>query len=63
MKVTVYWVTSDEKKKDEIRKYFNIPRFTSLNGETDFEITKEKLEVLRRGEPEFIQIRHVYDKD
>ena len=59
MKVTIYWVTSDEKKRDEIRKYFNFEKFTSLNGESEFDITEEKLKVLRTGEPKYIQIRHI----
>ena len=59
MKVTIYWVTSDEKKRDEIRKYFNFEKFTSLNGESEFDRTEEKLKVLRTGEPKYIQIRHI----
>lgn len=59
MKVTIYWVTNNEEKREEIRQYFHIPHYTSLNGESEFDITEDKLKELRRGEPEYIQIRHV----
>ena len=59
MTVTIYWVTRDPKMIENTRKYFNIPHYMSLNGETEFEITEGKLKELRRGEPNFIQIRHI----
>lgn len=59
MKRTIYWVTRDKDVIRRIRERFNIPRHTTVNGETRAEIADEDMdlleEVAKRG---FIQIRN-----
>ena len=58
-KLLVNWVTMDESAIAAIRKRFNIPRYTTLNGFSPAEISDEDMPVLeetaRRG---FIRIMH-----
>ena len=59
MKVTIYWITKDAEKIKRIRDKFNIPSYTSINGETPCEIKDEDLPLLRECERRgFIQIRN-----
>lgn len=65
MRVTIYWDArhlSKEKSletKNKIKERFNIPNYTSINGETPCEIKDEDLELLRECERRgFIQIRN-----
>lgn len=63
--VTIYWNTSNLNPKELpeikrlIRERFNIPNYTTVNGETSFNIREEDMELLQetanRG---FIQIRN-----
>lgn len=64
-KVTIYWNTRHIKFEDipevkrRIRERFNIPNYTTVNGETDFCISDEDMELLRETEKRgFIQIRN-----
>lgn len=60
MKVTIYW----KKKctpgaKERIRNKFDIPRYTTINGETPCDIKDEDLERLRKVEQKgFIELRN-----
>ena len=60
MNVTIYWTTKNQETRRRIRQKFNIPRHTTVNGETSCSISDEQYpllqEVERRG---FIQIRFV----
>lgn len=59
MKTIVYWVTKNKSTITRIRNKFNIPFYTSINGETTCEIKEEDLELLREVEKKgFIQIRN-----
>lgn len=65
MKVTIYWDTRHLDPKDvpkikkKIRDRFNIPNYTTVNGETLCEIQDEDMELLRETEKRgFIQIRN-----
>lgn len=65
MKVTIYWKTKHLNPKDvprikkKIRDKFNIPDYTTVNGETTCEVRDEDLELLRETEKRgFIQIRN-----
>lgn len=65
MKVTIYWETKHLDPKDvpgikkKIRDRFNIPDYTTVNGETSCEIKDEDLPLLRECEKRgFIQIRN-----
>lgn len=65
MKVTIYWDARHlprEKAleaKNKIKAKFNIPDYTSINGETPCEIKDEDLPLLRECEKRgFIQIRN-----
>lgn len=65
MKVTIYWNTRHLDPKDvpkikkKIRDRFNIPNYTTVNGETPCEIKDEYLSLLRECEKRgFIQIRN-----
>ncbi len=58
MKVIVYWVTNNPETKERIIEKFNLPRYTTINGETEGVINDDELPLLqeceRRG---FIQLR------
>lgn len=59
MKLIIYWTTKDFDKVRKIRGKFNIPSYTSVNGETPCEIKDEDLPLLRECEKRgFIQIRN-----
>lgn len=65
MEVTIYWNTKHLDPKDalrikkKIREKFNIPNYTTVNGETPCEIRDEDMELLRETEKRgFIQIRN-----
>lgn len=64
-KVTIYWNTRHIKHEDipevkrRIRERFNIPNYTTVNGETDFYISDTDMELLRETEKRgFIMIRN-----
>lgn len=64
-KVTIYWNTRHIKSEDipevkrRIQERFNIPNYLTVNGETDFYISDEDMELLRETEKRgFIQIRN-----
>ena len=65
MKVTIYWDTKHLDPKDapriikKIRDRFNIPDYTTVNGETPCNIKDEEMELLRETERRgYIQIRN-----
>lgn len=63
MKTFIYWNTNHPKftleLKKKIRERFNIPNYTTLNGETSCEIKDEDMELLRETERKgYIQIRN-----
>ena len=65
MKVTIYWDARHLPKekafeaKEKIKAKFNIPNYTTINGETSCEIREEDLPLLRECEKRgFIQIRN-----
>ena len=65
MKVTIYWKTKHLDPKDipritkKSRDKFNIPDYTTVNGETPCDIKEEDIELLRETENRgFIQIRN-----
>lgn len=63
MKITIYWNTKHPKftseLKDKIRDKFNIPNYTTLNGETPCNIKDEEMDLLREVEKKgYIQIRN-----
>jgi len=59
MKVTIYWVTQDKEVISKIRSRFNIPKYTSLNGETPCEIDEKDFDLLKETEKRgFLQIRN-----
>lgn len=65
MKVTIYWntrhlnPTDAPRIKKKIRERFNIPNYTTVNGETPCEIKDEDMELLRETEKRgYIQIRN-----
>ena len=64
MEVTIYWKDNHHNPKtfqvtkQKIREKFNIPEYTSINGETPCNIRDEDMELLRECENRgFIQIR------
>lgn len=65
MKVTIYWDARHlprEKSleaKERIKAKFNIPNYTTINGEPPCEIRDEDMELLRECERRgFIQLRN-----
>lgn len=58
MKITVYWVTKNPDTKERIRIKFDLPRYTTINGETEGIINDDDLQLLQECEKRgFIQIR------
>lgn len=53
IKVIIYWITKDEASIAAIRKHFNIPKYTTINGHSPAEIDENLIPVLdetaRRG--------------
>lgn len=65
MKVTIYWDFRNVDLKDiprikkKIRDKFNIPEYTTVNGETSCNIKDEDMELLKETERRgYIQIRN-----
>lgn len=65
MKTTIYWNTNHLNPKEvprikkKIRERFNIPAYTTINGETTCDIKEEDVELLRETERRgYIQIRN-----
>ena len=64
MRIVIYWKDNHHNPKtfqvtkQKIRERFNIPEYTSINGETPCNIRDEDMELLRECEYRgFIQIR------
>ena len=56
MKTVVYWITKDAEK---ISDKFNLPTYTSLNGETLADVNESDMDLLRECEKRgLIQIRN-----
>lgn len=62
MKLTIHWEkTSTPVIREKNRKQFDIPRYTTINGETPADIKDSDLELLKETERRgFIQIRKKY---
>lgn len=59
MKTVVYWITKDAEKIIAIRERFNLPTYTSLNGETPADVSESDMELLRECEKRgLIQLRN-----
>ena len=43
MNVTIYWKTKDIGAIYDIRRWFNLPSYTSINGETPCEVDEDNL--------------------
>lgn len=58
MKVVIYWETKDQSIIKWIRERFNIPSYTTVNGESPADVKDEDMELLRECERKNkIQIR------
>lgn len=59
MKTVVYWITKDAEKITAISDKFNLPTYTSLNGETLADVNESDMDLLRECEKRgLIQIRN-----
>lgn len=47
IKVLIYWLTANERTIEAIRKRFNVPRYSTLNGWTPAEIAETDIEVFK----------------
>ena len=57
-KCVVYWKKCDPEAVKSIRKKFNIPAYTTINGESPCEVDDEQMKLLREVEARgFLQIR------
>lgn len=62
MNVTIYWKTKDIGAIYDIRRWFNLPSYTSINGETPCEVNEDNLEKLKVFEEKgLIQIRYKHE--
>ncbi len=50
MKVTVYWLTKDKEAIRKICDKFSMPRYTSVNGETEADIPGDLMPLLQECE-------------
>ena len=58
MEITIYWTTHDREDIKRIREKFNIPNYTSINGETPCDVSDSDLKLLLETEKRgFIQLR------
>lgn len=58
MKITIYWRTTNQEDIKRIREKFNLPNYTSINGETPCEVSDSDLPILLEVEKRgFIQLR------
>lgn len=59
MKITIYWKTRNAETIRRIREKFKVPRYTSVNGETDADIPGDLMPLLeeceRRG---YVKLRY-----
>ncbi len=54
----VYWNKCDPRAIEALRSKFNIPHYTTVNGESPVEVDDEQMELLRECERRgFLQIR------
>lgn len=62
MKVAIYWKTKDIGAIYDIRRWFNLPSYTSINGEITCEMDEDKLEELKVFEEKgLIEIRYKHE--
>ena len=52
-KCVVYWKQCDPEAIEQIRKKFNIPLYTTVNGESPCEVDEEEMQLLRQCEERF----------
>ncbi len=58
-KCVVYWKQCDPEAIEQIRKKFNIPLYTTVNGESPCEVDEEEMQLLRQCEERgFLSIRN-----
>ena len=64
-KVIVYWLTKDDDAIANIRKYFNLPTYTTVNGWTPGMIESKDMqmfeETARRGFFRFMRMEWTYN--
>lgn len=63
IRCTVYWIKTDNPSSsdniEKIRKRFNIPHYTTVNGESPVEVDEEEMKLLKECQRlGFIQIRN-----
>jgi hypothetical protein len=57
-KCVIYWKQCDPKAIEQIREKFNIPHYTTINGESPCEVDDEQMQLLRQCEERgFLSIR------
>ena len=64
-KVIVYWLTNDDEVIAQIRKYFNLPAYTTINGWTPGKIEPKDMQMFeetsRRGFFRFLRKEWTYN--
>lgn len=65
IKVVVYWLTKDKAAIESIRKYFKLPKYTTVNGHTPGAIEEKDMpmfeETARRGFFRYHQIEWIFN--
>lgn len=57
MKVTIYYATKDVTAVDRIREKYGFPRYMTINGEQEVNISPEELKSLTEEEKGLVVIR------
>lgn len=62
MMVRIYWKTRKQDTRERITEKFNLPHYTTVNGETEGRISEEDFPLLKECEKMgYIQIRKVWE--
>lgn len=59
MRATIYYATNSVEEMERIREKYGFPRYTTINGEQEVNLSAEELKRLKTEENGLIEIRRV----